>query len=63
MKPLLTLAVSKAMKTILLSTLIFIGMIGIFIAIESNNYPLFITNGLMVSIIFMHDIFHRNVRK
>jgi hypothetical protein len=58
-----TLAVSKAMKTIILSTLIFIGMMGIFIAIETNNYGLFATNGLMVSIIFMHDIFHRNVKR
>jgi len=51
------------MKQNLLLTLLFIGMVGMAIALETNDKWLFLTNGLMVCVIMMHDIFHRNVTK
>ena len=63
MKPFFTLVVRKAMKTMFLTAMLLIGMMGIYVAIELNSYGLFATSAIMVSVIFMHDIFHRNVRK
>jgi hypothetical protein len=51
------------MKQNIMIILIFIGIMGMVFGLAAEDKAIFLTNGLMVSIILLHDVFHRDITR